>query len=88
MLRRAASYRAKIMMAFDTYTPDTKPKCTDAGFYLRKYGVGSPSYLATLAVRGNGPKFESLRTHTNYRVGDLDEWAQGISATPRKSPKK
>ena len=58
------------------YDPNKRLKRLDAGLYLLEtYGVGSPTYLATLAVRGGGPKFELIRNRAMYTVGELDAWA-------------
>ena len=74
-------------MNFD-YDPEQRLKRTEAGFYLRqKYRIGSPSYLAKLAMIGGGPLYEKVRVHTTYRVQDLDDWAQGKTATPKKDVK-
>jgi hypothetical protein len=71
-------------MNFD-YKPDDILKRAEASLYLRhKYRIGSLSYLHALATRGGGPIFQKGRHHTTYRVSDLDDWAQGKSATLKK----
>ena len=70
------------------YDPDQRLKRTEAGIYLKlKYRVGSPAYLAKLAMTGGGPLYQKSRAHTVYLVKDLDDWANGLSATPRKAEK-
>jgi hypothetical protein len=48
-----------------------------AGQYLReKFGIGSPSLLAKLAMSGDGPPFRKFgKMRTVYAARDLDAWA-------------
>lgn len=66
------------------YEPTKRLKRLDAGLYLlATYGVGSPTYLSTLAVRGGGPEFTLIRNRATYLVKDLDDWA--LNRQPVKS---
>ena len=56
----------------------------DAAAYLRrKYLVGSQSYLAKAAVRGDGPVHNRLGNRTIYCAAALDDWAKRLLSGPR-----
>ncbi len=55
----------------------------EAANYLQEnYGIGSVGSLATMAVRGGGPKFYYLGRWPLYTPADLDSWAQSRLSRP------
>lgn len=50
----------------------------EAADYLKaKYGLGSPNWLAKLAVTGGGPIYSKAGHTPLYLKADLDKWMQG-----------
>jgi hypothetical protein len=57
----------------------TAAALTAAGFPI------SPRTLATMASRGGGPPYALFCGRALYRWGDALEWAQSLTALPRRS---
>jgi hypothetical protein len=54
-----------------------------AGEYLKsKWGVFCANTLATLAVRGGGPRFRKLGRYPVYETAELDRWAASRLSAP------
>lgn len=50
----------------------------EAADYLKaKYGIGSPNWLAKLAVTGGGPIYSKAGNTPLYLKADIDAWMQG-----------
>lgn len=57
-----------------------------AAEYLQsKWGFGAVKTLASMAVRGGGPRFRKLGRFPVYTPEDLDAWAQGRMSAPVSS---
>lgn len=56
----------------------------EASDYLAEaHGITrAPSTLATLACRGDGPRFQKLGRTPLYAIVDLDEWANRLLSKP------
>jgi hypothetical protein len=57
----------------------------ESGQYLReKFGIGSASLLAKLAMSGGGPPFRKFgKMRTFYDPRDVDAWARSVLGEPR-----
>ena len=71
-------------------TPDRSPRYLrrkSAARYIREYwGLPcEPSWLAKLAVTGDGPAFRKCGRFPMYETADLDGWAQGRLSAPMRS---
>jgi hypothetical protein len=66
----------------DTYLPREKvPDALEKELGLRT----TKTSLATMAVRGGGPKFRKFGPRAVYRWGDVVAWAESNLSSPRGS---